>query len=159
MIDAATEARRRSLDHTCVKVTVGGASERPSADVCARPSSVAMSAVPCQRRFAFHALWPCRTSRTPVADIPADARAGGTLGFVAIVRLFASAREAARTGRDELPGATVSEVLEAAGGRYGSGFKAVLATCRVWVNGETADPETPVGPYDEVAILPPVSGG
>jgi molybdopterin converting factor small subunit len=31
--------------------------------------------------------------------------------------------------------------------------------CRVWRNGEPTDRDEPVGPDDEVAILPPVSGG
>ena len=73
--------------------------------------------------------------------------------------MFAAAREAAGTGRDELPGGTVGDVLEAALVRYGEGFAAVLPMCRIWVNGETADPSTPVEASDEVAVLPPVSGG
>jgi MoaD family protein len=78
---------------------------------------------------------------------------------VAVVRLFASAREAAGTNRDTLPGATVGEVLDAARARYGSRFSALLDTCRVWVNGESVPDDTAVGEADEVAILPPVSGG
>jgi sulfur-carrier protein len=78
---------------------------------------------------------------------------------VAIVRMFASAREAAGTGRDEVPGATVGEVLGAARQRYGNGFADVLTTCRVWVNGDPAGESTAVGPRDEIAVLPPVSGG
>jgi molybdopterin converting factor small subunit len=35
----------------------------------------------------------------------------------------------------------------------------VLATCRVWRNGEPTTDADPVGPGDEVAVLPPVSGG
>ena len=38
-------------------------------------------------------------------------------------------------------------------------FAAVLATCRVWVNGEEVDPATVLSERDEVAVLPPVSGG
>ena len=76
-----------------------------------------------------------------------------------VVRLFASAREAAGRARDEVPGATVGEVLAAATERYGPSFAAVLPTCRVWVNGEPATSGDPVGPHDEVAVLPPVSGG
>jgi molybdopterin converting factor small subunit len=78
---------------------------------------------------------------------------------MAIVRLFAAARQAAGTGRAELPGATVGEVLLAATHRYGAPFADVLATCRIWVNGESALESDPVGPADEVAVLPPVSGG
>ncbi len=78
---------------------------------------------------------------------------------MAIVRLFASARDAAGTGRDELPGSTVGEVVTAACERYGDGFGAVLTTSRIWVNGEPAGSDDPIGPTDEVAVLPPVSGG
>jgi molybdopterin converting factor small subunit len=82
-----------------------------------------------------------------------------TLAPVAIVRLFASAREAAGTGRDDLPGTTVGEVLGVARQRYGATFAEVLPTCRIWVNGDPAGDGTAVGPGDEVAVLPPVSGG
>ena len=82
-----------------------------------------------------------------------------TLGDVPTLRLFASAREAAGTGRDVLDGATVGEVLAAAEVRYGPRFSDVLATCRVWLNGNDATADSPVGPTDEVAVLPPVSGG
>jgi sulfur-carrier protein len=78
---------------------------------------------------------------------------------VAIVRLFASAREAAGTGRDVIEADTVSDVLAAARARYGERFVALLPSCRIWVNGEPAEPDTPVTSSDEVAILPPVSGG
>ncbi|MCX7619508.1 MAG: MoaD/ThiS family protein [Acidimicrobiales bacterium] len=78
---------------------------------------------------------------------------------MATLRLFASAREAAGTGRDTLPGRTVGEVLDAARSRYGEAFSDVLATCKIWVNGEPADLSTSVGPNDEIGILPPVSGG
>ncbi len=78
---------------------------------------------------------------------------------MAILRLFASAREAAGTGRDQVPGATVGEVLGAARQRYGAAFADVLPTCRVWLNGDPATEDAIVGPADEVAVLPPVSGG
>jgi sulfur-carrier protein len=78
---------------------------------------------------------------------------------MAILRLFAAARQAAGTGREELSGADVGQVLAAARDRYGAEFTEVLQGCRIWVNGEAADDATPVGPTDEVAVLPPVSGG
>jgi molybdopterin converting factor small subunit len=53
----------------------------------------------------------------------------------------------------------VTEILDAAVRRFGDDFAVVLARCRVWVNGEPADPAGAVGAADEVAILPPVSGG
>ena len=78
---------------------------------------------------------------------------------MAILRLFASARDAAGTGRDDLPGSTVGELLAVARDRYGAGFEDVLKTCRIWVNGETATADTMISARDEVAVLPPVSGG
>lgn len=78
---------------------------------------------------------------------------------MATLRLFAAAREAAGCGRDEIPGTTVLDVLDGARRRYGAAFSQVLDSCRVWVNGEPAEPTTEVGPADEVAVLPPVSGG
>ena len=58
-----------------------------------------------------------------------------------------------------MPGATVGAVLAAARQRYGQPFADLLPRCRVWVNGEPATPDTPTGDDDEVAVLPPVSGG
>jgi molybdopterin converting factor small subunit len=78
---------------------------------------------------------------------------------VAVLRLFAGARDAAGTRQDTFDGDTVEDVLSAARQRYGDGFAEVLTTCRVWVNGEQAAPTRRVGPTDEVAVLPPVSGG
>jgi sulfur-carrier protein len=75
------------------------------------------------------------------------------------IRLFAGAREAAGTDRDRIDGTTVGAVLDAAVQRYGAGFAAVLGTCKVWVNGEPAAADDPVADGDEVAVLPPVSGG
>lgn len=54
---------------------------------------------------------------------------------------------------------TVAEVLQVARDRYSARFTDVLSTCRIWVNGEDAELDTAVGPDDEVAVLPPVSGG
>jgi molybdopterin synthase sulfur carrier subunit len=78
---------------------------------------------------------------------------------MATLRLFAAAREAAGTGRDVVDGATVGEVLAEARRRYGEGFAAVLVRCKVWRNGEPTSDAEQVGPTDEVAVLPPVSGG
>jgi molybdopterin synthase catalytic subunit/molybdopterin synthase sulfur carrier subunit len=78
---------------------------------------------------------------------------------MAQVRLFASMREVAGRAHDELPGSTVAAVLDSAIERYGPEFEVRLQQCRVWLNGETVAPDTPVGDRDEVAVLPPVSGG
>jgi molybdopterin converting factor small subunit len=78
---------------------------------------------------------------------------------VVVLRLFASARESAGTGRDDVGGETVGAVLDEAKRRYGHEFARVLEGCRVWRNGEPASPGDGVEEGDEVAVLPPVSGG
>ncbi len=78
---------------------------------------------------------------------------------MAKLRLFANLREAAGTGRAEVDGSTVGEVLDAASAKYGETFAAGLDVANIWVNGDSADRSTPVGPGDEVALIPPVSGG
>ena len=75
------------------------------------------------------------------------------------LRLFAGLREAAHTSELMIEGETVGEVLETASSRFGSQFAAGLATAKVWRNGEEVDARDPVGPDDEIAVLPPVSGG
>jgi len=79
---------------------------------------------------------------------------------VTTLRLFATIRVAAGgEGRATIDGGTVGEVIENAIDRYGLGFAELVPICRVWVNGKSADPTTPVSADDEVALLPPVSGG
>lgn len=78
---------------------------------------------------------------------------------MAVLRLFAGAREAAGTAEAELPGATVDEVLAAARERFGPAFSDVLPHCQVWRNGEPTELDDAVAERDEVAVLPPVSGG
>lgn len=73
--------------------------------------------------------------------------------------LFGPAREAAGLGSDDVTGDTVATVLASAVERYGPAFEQVLIHSQVWVNGELADRSDPTGPYDEVAVLPPISGG
>lgn len=75
------------------------------------------------------------------------------------LRLFAQARELAGSGSFEVEPGTVESVLDAAGSRFGSDFAAILERSKVWLNGAPAEPDDVVGNNDEVAVLPPVSGG
>ncbi len=78
---------------------------------------------------------------------------------MAVLRLFASIRVAAGTGKTVIPGNTVGEVVNTASNQFGETFSALLPNCKIWVNGKQADLNTSVVEEDEVAILPPVSGG
>ncbi|MCY3786661.1 MAG: glycosyltransferase [bacterium] len=78
---------------------------------------------------------------------------------MATLRLFASVRQAAGVAAATVEGATVGDVLAAAVARFGPAFEEQLQACRIWRNGVPAEASDPVGPDDEVAALPPVSGG
>jgi molybdopterin synthase sulfur carrier subunit len=78
---------------------------------------------------------------------------------MAVLRLFAAARIAAGRSRDSVSGTTLDEVLDVASRRYGSDFADVLATSAVWVNGSPGSRGQVVADDDEIAVLPPVSGG
>lgn len=77
------------------------------------------------------------------------------------VKFFASAREKAGTDeqRLELPsGATVGQMREELRSQFPS-IANVLETCAFAVNQKYATPATQLRDGDELAILPPVSGG
>jgi molybdopterin converting factor small subunit len=78
---------------------------------------------------------------------------------VARLRLFGPAVDAAGARIGDVPGDTVGAVLDAACARFGEPFVRVLEQSRIWVNGVDAPSDKPVLPTDEVAVLPPVSGG
>ncbi len=75
------------------------------------------------------------------------------------ILLLGPAREAAGVRDDNIDGATVGDVLRVAAQRYGSSFSEVLASSQVWLNGEPTELDRTVGDHDEVAVLPPISGG
>jgi molybdopterin converting factor subunit 1 len=77
------------------------------------------------------------------------------------VRLFARLSELAGTREAEVEmgeGLTASEVYQALCGRYPA-LKELNGSIRYAVNGEYTEPRSPVGDGDEVALIPPVSGG
>lgn len=75
------------------------------------------------------------------------------------ILLLGPAREAAGVRHDEVDGRTVRDVLAGAVARYGAEFALVLEHSQVWCNGDEAHLDQVVGPHDEVAVVPPVSGG
>lgn len=75
------------------------------------------------------------------------------------VLLFGPARDLAGASRTELDGSTVAAVVGAGAERFGPAFADLCRRAQVWVNGEPAEPGDAVEPGDEVAVLPPVSGG
>jgi molybdopterin converting factor small subunit len=78
---------------------------------------------------------------------------------MARLRLFANLRESAGTSRADFSGDTVGDVIDAAVDEYGSTFAAGLEAAKLWVNGDPAERSTPVADRDEIALIPPVSGG
>jgi len=75
------------------------------------------------------------------------------------VRLFAALRELAGSSSAPAEGATVGEVVEALSARYGERFAAIAGVGSAVLEGERADPTTPLSEGQELALLPPVSGG
>lgn len=81
------------------------------------------------------------------------------LTCMATLRLFAGVGDIAGTRRLEVDASTVGEAVAFAEVRFGEEFVEQVQTCRIWLNGEPANLDAPVGSEDEVALLPPVSGG
>ncbi len=76
------------------------------------------------------------------------------------LRLFAAAREAVGGGRFTVRAGTVGDAVAAAVALPGGDrLESLLATCKVWRNGDEAALSDGLAEGDEVAILPPVSGG
>ena len=78
------------------------------------------------------------------------------------VLFFASARDAA--GRSKLQlgipeGTTVSEMADRLSQEFGPALGSLMARCALWVNGDPATSSTVLREGDELAVLPPVSGG
>lgn len=86
--------------------------------------------------------------------------AGAVPGHVEVL-FFASARELAGAARARLPmaGKTVEDLREQLGVMFGADFGHLLRTCALWVNASPPPAGLLLRPGDEVAVLPPVSGG
>jgi MoaE-MoaD fusion protein len=77
------------------------------------------------------------------------------------VLFFAGAREAAGTRKTSVQaaGRTVEELVGELCSTFGEALRALLPSCAVWVNRSAAPRTTVLRSGDEVAVLPPVSGG
>ncbi len=78
---------------------------------------------------------------------------------MAHLRLFGPARAQAGVGREDISGSSVAAVLDEAEARFGEQFALIVAGSQIWINGNPADRADTVGDDDEVAVIPPVSGG
>ncbi len=77
------------------------------------------------------------------------------------VYLFAAARELADTevARIELPANATVDQLRVALSRQYPRLASLLKRCAIAVNHDFAEGTDPVQPGDELAVIPPVSGG
>ncbi len=80
---------------------------------------------------------------------------------MARLRLFAGVKDVAGVEVIEVDVSTVGGLVAEADGRFGSDFIQARSGANLWLNGDTQieDLATPIGRKDEVAIVPPVSGG
>jgi len=76
------------------------------------------------------------------------------------VRLFAALREIAGSSSIDAPVTPdVRVLLEVLADRFGEAFGRIMESGTVVVNGRTAGRDQTLSSDDEVALLPPVSGG
>jgi MoaD family protein len=75
------------------------------------------------------------------------------------IRLFAALREIAGAGEVEAEGETVARLVDALGARFGERFARIAEAGSVVVDGERASRDTALHGGEEVALLPPFSGG
>ena len=79
------------------------------------------------------------------------------------VRFFAGIKDIVRADSVVIDAKDVGALLDALGGRFGAPFIDALRFSKVAVNGRLIEDldglDTPLEELDEVALLPPVSGG
>jgi MoaD family protein len=75
------------------------------------------------------------------------------------VRLFAALRDIAGASRLDVTAPSVGALVDELGSRFGAQFKTILEAGSVVIDGQVVDRDRPLDPGDEVALLPPVSGG
>lgn len=78
------------------------------------------------------------------------------------IRLFAQARERAGTSTLRVDGTTVGEVVAQLKAEFDAEFAQVLDHSRLWLNAHPVEGDwahVTVRESDELAVVPPVSGG
>jgi sulfur-carrier protein len=75
------------------------------------------------------------------------------------VRLFAALRELAGASVLQVDATDVGSLLDQLSEKLGPDFDRIMRVGTVVVDGETVGRERALGPDDEAALLPPVSGG
>jgi molybdopterin converting factor small subunit len=75
------------------------------------------------------------------------------------VKLFAALRDIAGASELDVDASDVATLREDLSAKFGEEFARILAAGAVIVDGEKAGPGRNLEPDDEVALLPPVSGG
>jgi molybdopterin converting factor small subunit len=105
--------------------------------------------------------WGTSTVRVPAADTAAGGLPGFGVTQCASVRLFATFRDLA--GADAIsvplePGASVSDLRERLATMWPN-MRGLLAKSAVAVNEEYAAGDREIRPGDDLALIPPVSGG
>jgi molybdopterin converting factor small subunit len=75
------------------------------------------------------------------------------------VLLFAALRELAGSGTVESSASDVGALLDDLARRFGPNFARIVQAGTVIVDGETAPRDRALTGLEEVAVLPPVSGG
>ena len=75
------------------------------------------------------------------------------------VRLFAALRELAGTPHLDVDAPDVGSLLDQLSEKLGPDFLRIMRAGTVVVDGETVGRDRVLRPQDEVALLPPVSGG
>ena len=75
------------------------------------------------------------------------------------VRLFAALREMAGASALEMEATDVGSLLDQLSGTYGPSFDRIMSSGSVVVEGQRVGRDRQLRPGDEVALLPPVSGG
>lgn len=75
------------------------------------------------------------------------------------VRLFAALRDIAGASSVRADGETVGDLLGELSTRYGGSFARIARAGTVVVDGERASPDRRLAADEQVAVLPPFSGG